>query len=174
MRLYLFASLLSLAFATPTIHKQELEARAGSCKTPAVRTEWRRMKPADKLAYVKAEKCLMREPAKTSFEDVTSRFEELQAVHQILTPEVHQNSAFLPWHRYMLHIHEDVLRNECGYKGPMPWWDETLDRGKFDKSPLFTEEYFGTTPALNLKAQNIPCVEDGVSLHNMAGLRILM
>lgn len=35
--------------------------------------------------------------------------------------------AFLPWHRYFMHTHETVLRNECNYTGFQPYWDEMRD-----------------------------------------------
>jgi hypothetical protein len=159
MRLLALAPFLSLALSASITH--EFEERAGSCKSPAIRVEWRRMKSADKAAYVAAEKCLMGKPSATDLRDSTSRFEDLQVVHQNLTNYVHGNSVFLPWHRYFLHMHETLLRTECSYKGPMPWWDETLDHGKFEQSGLFTKDYFGTTKVLG--PDSTPeCVTDGV------------
>jgi tyrosinase len=43
-----------------------------------------------------------------------------------------------------MHAHERLLREECGYKGAQPYWDETLDAGKFSESIVFSaEEGFG-------------------------------
>ncbi|EGU89170.1 hypothetical protein FOXB_00301 [Fusarium oxysporum f. sp. conglutinans Fo5176] len=45
-------------------------------------------------------------------------------------------AQFLPFHRLYLYVYEQLLREECGYKGPTPWWDETRDAGNFMGSPL--------------------------------------
>ncbi|KXJ87286.1 hypothetical protein Micbo1qcDRAFT_185635 [Microdochium bolleyi] len=45
-------------------------------------------------------------------------------------------AQFLPFHRLYLHVYEQLLRAECGYEGPTPWWDETRDAGNFKASPL--------------------------------------
>jgi tyrosinase len=84
----------------------------------------------------------MSTPAKTGIPGAVTRWDELQwnhilnahAVHDvvsrcsttdsvqyrriglILNPQGH----FLPWHRYNLAIHGNLLRDECGYTGPLP------------------------------------------------------
>ncbi|EUC28442.1 hypothetical protein COCCADRAFT_109170, partial [Bipolaris zeicola 26-R-13] len=45
-------------------------------------------------------------------------------------------AQFLPFHRLYVFVYEQLLREECGYKGPTPWWDETRDAGNFMDSPL--------------------------------------
>jgi tyrosinase len=73
-------------------------------------------------------------------------------------PGTHNNGFFLVFHRfttrgepqtrsltdprrYLLWIWENVLHDECGYKGPTPWWDWTLDSpeggGRFNASPIW-------------------------------------
>lgn len=40
-----------------------------------------------------------------------------------------------------------VLRDECGFNRAFPWWDETLDAGRFAQSDMFTNTaYFGHLP----------------------------
>ena len=31
----------------------------------------------------------------------------------------HGAAAFLPWHRYLLHIYERTLRDQCGFSGSL-------------------------------------------------------
>lgn len=38
----------------------------------------------------------------------------------------HFTGRFLPWHRLYIHTMENLLRNECNYKGYMTYWDWTL------------------------------------------------
>jgi tyrosinase len=73
-------------------------------------------------------------------------------------PGTHNNGFFLPFHRsrpqngsptleltnprrYLLWMWENVLADECGYKGPTPWWDWSLDSpergGRFNSSPIW-------------------------------------
>jgi len=35
-----------------------------------------------------------------------------------------------------MYAHEQLLRNECGYKGAQPYWDEARDAGKFAQSEV--------------------------------------
>ena len=44
---------------------------------------------------------------------------------------------FLPWHRYYTYIYDYILRNECGYTGPQPYWDWTLTYKDPRKSKIF-------------------------------------
>lgn len=51
-----------------------------------------------------------------------------------------------------------MLRNECNYTGPMPWWDEALDAdtGNAFRSEMWSAEALGTN---GTGADN--CVVDG-------------
>ena len=46
----------------------------------------------------------------------------------------------LAWHRYFLHTYEARLKNECGYKGMMPYWDQALDAADSRKSTIYNPE----------------------------------
>lgn len=50
-----------------------------------------RMSKHEKAAYIKAEKCLMKLPAKMGFVGTRTRFDELQAVHVMAGEKVHEN-----------------------------------------------------------------------------------
>ncbi|TLD33725.1 hypothetical protein PspLS_01635 [Pyricularia sp. CBS 133598] len=119
---------------------------------------------ADKKAYIDAELCLMDKPASLGLPGTRTKFDELQAIHQLQaysthhvvrvnpntlsTPEtpIHTNAspppnikqgAFLPFHRLMMHAHETALRDDCGYTGRQPYWQEQLDAGRFSSSVVF-------------------------------------
>jgi hypothetical protein len=40
-----------------------------------------------------------------------------------------------------MHAHEKLLREECGYMGAQPYWDEAKEAGKFSKSKIFDPVY---------------------------------
>ena len=46
-------------------------------------------------------------------------------------------ASFLPFHRYFITVHETLMRNECGYKGPMAYWDEPADVKDLKASAIF-------------------------------------
>ncbi|KAF7885976.1 uncharacterized protein EAF02_004485 [Botrytis sinoallii] len=153
-----------------TIETTSLHFYNGTCtaETIRVRKEWRNMSTSEKSAYLQAEQCLFNLPAATTLSGVTSRFSDLQSLHRDKTNQtidglyvqdiIHNVGQFLPWHRYYMHAHETLLRTECGYTGPMSWWDEAqdADAGAFFQSDMWTAEYFGS-PTLDESA----CVIDG-------------
>jgi len=114
-----------------------------TCANPRVRIEWDSYSTADRTAFVNAIKCLMGRPASGAFGQSRSRYEDFVALHQSLTPNVHGNAKFLIWHRYYLWTFEDVLRTECGFNRPIPWFDETKYAGRFSQSSVFSNEWFG-------------------------------
>ncbi|KAL2208498.1 Di-copper centre-containing protein [Sarocladium strictum] len=99
------------------------------CSNPLVRKEWRHLSKKQKHAYIDAVKCLQQKPPQLShiYSGSKSRFDDFQASHIELTPLIHWNAPFLPWHRYFVHLYETALRNECGYSGAQPYWDWSLD-----------------------------------------------
>jgi tyrosinase len=40
-----------------------------------------------------------------------------------------------------MHAHEKLLREECGYTGAQPYWDEEKEAGEFSKSKIFDPKY---------------------------------
>lgn len=64
----------------------------------------------------------------------------------LVGPGIHFNGIFFPWHRYLLHLYEQALQNECGYVGAHPFWDWSLDNlenggAQFNASPIFDPVY---------------------------------
>lgn len=137
-----------------------------SCSETNTRVEWGDMPDSDRREFVAAIKCLMVKPPKGS-SNATSRYDELVWVHQQMQPVVHSNGFFLPWHRYFLFTFETMLRNECNYKAPLPWWYEINDAGNYGGSDLFTHQYFGSLPEEPNKDPDEldvgVCIKDGVS-----------
>ncbi|KAH6657404.1 hypothetical protein BKA67DRAFT_655677 [Truncatella angustata] len=134
-------------------------ANAAACSAdPNIRFEWKQYSDSDRLAFVKAVKCLMNKPPSGNFAPAKSRYEDFVRIHQDYMNNVHNNAKFLIWHRYYLWTFEQVLRTECGFDRAMVWWDETLDAGKFGQSDMFTNKaYFGSLPA----SSSPQCVTDG-------------
>ncbi|KAJ7881447.1 tyrosinase copper-binding domain-containing protein [Mycena leptocephala] len=59
--------------------------------------------------------------------------------HMDLTHHIHWTGLFFPWHRWYLHVFEDALRNRCGYRGALPYWDWMKDAANFYESAFFKE-----------------------------------
>ena len=117
------------------------EKRA-TCTTTLKRKAWHVLTNAEKKAYLDAELCLMwKIPGKTGLAAAKSRFDDLIKTHQLQTSWVHNDGLFLPFHRLLMHAHETLLRNECGYTGAQPYWDEVHDAGKFTTSDIFDATY---------------------------------
>lgn len=102
------------------------------------RRAWHTFSPSEKQSYLDAELCLMwQKPARTDHPTVVSLFDDLQATHSRQVWRVHGSGWFLPFHRYLMWAHEKLLRDECGYKGAQPYWDEPGEAGKFISSHNF-------------------------------------
>ncbi|XEV03447.1 hypothetical protein FSHL1_008734 [Fusarium sambucinum] len=102
--------------------------------------------PSEVQTRVEAVKCLDKIPSKIGLK--TSRYNALPYVHTKLNIQIHFVAQFLPWHRYFVHLYETALRNECGYRSSMPYWDWTLDAKDMSKSPLFQKIRLGVSAAM--------------------------
>ncbi|KAM0542966.1 hypothetical protein ACHAPJ_012523 [Fusarium lateritium] len=128
-------ALAAVSFASPV-------ARAtGTCSEPVVRKEWRELTSAEKTEYLRAAVCVRNLPKqKYEYIDaVTTRMDDLVYTHFSLNTEIHFVANFLPWHRWYVQLHENLLRDECNFKGVQPYWDWSIDADKNDviNSPLF-------------------------------------
>ncbi|KAI8289636.1 Tyrosinase ustQ [Colletotrichum sp. SAR11_57] len=110
------------------------EAVRAACTNPSVRKSWSALTDGEKTSYISSTLCLMdaaQAPAKTGYAGSTTVWEELQAAHVSQAQFVHSVGAFLPWHRWYMTVQETLLRNECGYTGPMPrYWDEQAEQAE--------------------------------------------
>jgi tyrosinase len=137
---------------------------AATCGNPRTRIEWDNASTAQRTNYVNAIRCLLNRPASGQFSQSRNRYEDLVALHQNLTPNVHGNHKFLVWHRYYLWVFEDMLRAECGYNAGLLWFDESRYAGRFSQSSIFSSQYFGGI------ALGGNCVRDGVSYLTPSGI----
>ncbi|KAK4177133.1 hypothetical protein QBC36DRAFT_372443 [Triangularia setosa] len=111
--------------------------RSTTCTSPQKRPSWHDMREIDKKAYLAANVCLLKSPQKLNrLPGAKTRWDELVSLHQIHALQIHTTGQFLPYHRYYINILAFLLE-ECGYSGPLPYWDETRDAGKFSTSPVF-------------------------------------
>ncbi|OHE94369.1 hypothetical protein CORC01_10297 [Colletotrichum orchidophilum] len=120
-------SLLSTAVAVLAASQGVLAA----CTNPSVRKSWSALTDDEKTSYISATLCLMdpaQAPSKTGFASSKTRWEELQAAHVSQVEFIHSVGAFFPWHRWYMTVQENLLRNECGYTGRMPYWDEQAEQ----------------------------------------------
>lgn len=141
----------------PIITRDILTTRA-TCGNVRTRVEWDSYPDSSKQAFVDGIKCLMGRAPSGQFRQSKSRYEDIVALHQTLTPNVHGNAKFLLWHRYLTWTFEDMLRTECGFNQPIPWFDETRYAGRFSQSSIFSSRWFG---GIGLGGN---CVRDGVSV----------
>ncbi|KAF1358135.1 Di-copper centre-containing protein [Lizonia empirigonia] len=141
---------------------EKFEKRQSTCSNPRIRREWDSYSKSDRQAYVDAIKCLQARPASGQFSKSASRYEDLVALHQTLTPNVHGNAKFLLWHRYYLWTFEQMLRSDCSFNRELPWFDETKYAGRYAQSSIFSSQWFGS---VNISGN---CVTNG----QFAGLTI--
>ena len=102
-----------------------------------MRREWRSFTSDEKMEYVAAVKCLATIPSSiglngTLYDDFSwlhrniGQYCELspQMVHGEIsanrTTVAHGASSFLPFHRYVLHNYEKMLRERCRFTGSIP------------------------------------------------------
>ncbi|ORY16117.1 hypothetical protein BCR34DRAFT_476814 [Clohesyomyces aquaticus] len=133
----------NLSATPPKSNAKFALAAAATCSNPRIRTEWDNYSTDDRNAFISAIQCLLNRGPSGQFGQSKNRYEDLVALHQTLTPNVHGNAKFLLWHRYFLWTFEDILRSECGFNRNLPWFDESKYAGKFAQSSIFSGDYFG-------------------------------
>ncbi|KAJ2985735.1 hypothetical protein NUW58_g5374 [Xylaria curta] len=139
----LLQHMLFFLAATATVLATPYKPKPSACKKVRERVPWHKLTKREKSSYIKADLCLMNSPSKGINPSAITRWDDLQWSHVVQTTTVHGVGAFLPFHRYMLTAHERLIREECGYTGRMPYWDELHDINDVTASELWKEEYFG-------------------------------
>ncbi|KAH6581138.1 hypothetical protein BASA50_001587 [Batrachochytrium salamandrivorans] len=135
------------------------------CKKPRIRKEFRELTPAQRASYIAAIKCLMSSPSTlpASFKS-GSIYHDLLVIHYMSNDLIHGTVLFLPWHRVFMLTFEDLLRDVCKYKAPLPYWDWTIDSQAPERSPIFAPSFMGGNGAPGTEClQNGPFV--GLSGH---------
>jgi len=54
--------------------------------------------------------------------------------------QAHGAASFLSWHRYFIHLYEKTLKEDCGYRGHLAYWDWSLDWENLSKSPVWDND----------------------------------
>ncbi|KAJ0168435.1 Tyrosinase [Colletotrichum tanaceti] len=141
-----------------------IQAVSAACTNPAQRKSWTALTTAEKAEYISSTLCLMdpaQAPSKTNYAGSKTRWDELQVAHIAQVQFIHGVGAFLPWHRWYMTVHENLLRQECGYTGPIPYWNEQEDQAA---GPLTAASIWGTDPTASFGTGltlEDGCVADG-------------
>ncbi|KAI1347433.1 hypothetical protein F5Y01DRAFT_295087 [Xylaria sp. FL0043] len=132
-----YLAAISVVFAAPG------KRNASICTGIRDRVPWYNLTREEKTSYIQADLCLMNSPSKGVNPLAVTRWDDLQWPHVVQTATVHGVGAFLPFHRYLLTAHERLIKDECGYTGRMPFWNELHDIEDIAASDLWKDEYFG-------------------------------
>ncbi|KAL4947946.1 tyrosinase central domain protein [Aspergillus filifer] len=124
----------------PTITSAEPE-RQGQCtpENALVRKEWSALTIDEQQGYIDALWCLRKKPSVLSSDEypgVKDRVDDFVATHINYTMVIHRSGVLLPWHRHYVYLWETALRNECGYKGTVPYWNWSLNT-TLSANPIF-------------------------------------
>ncbi|EAW12056.1 tyrosinase family protein [Aspergillus clavatus NRRL 1] len=118
-----------------------LPVYAAECtpQTKSIRREWGSLSRHERLDYINAIKCMQQRPPHLSSEEypaVRHRMDDFTATHVNYATQIHTNGALVGWHREFLWLWEQALRDECGYRGAVPYWNWSL-YPDLASSPLF-------------------------------------
>ncbi|KAK2001440.1 Di-copper centre-containing protein [Colletotrichum falcatum] len=147
-----------------TICLGAIQAVSAACTNPTQRKSWSALTSSEKSEYINSTLCLMdpaQAPSKTRYAGSKSRWDELQVAHIAQVQFIHVVGAFLPWHRWFMTVHENLLRSECGYTGPIPYWNEQEDQAA---GPLTAASIWGDDPSTSFGTgltDSNGCVADG-------------
>ena len=108
-----------------------LRAGRTTARLPRLKTHWQHtdiqvccrdsFSKTERKSYIKVVQCLWKLPSvDPAFSAAQNHFDDYVAVHMNLTNFIHGTANFLPWHRYLIHLWEQKLKNSCGYKGNLP------------------------------------------------------
>jgi tyrosinase len=97
------------------------------CREPLLTLQLRAsLSKPEKRDYIQAVQCLGKKPARTPATiaaGAKSRYDDLVVTHIQQALTIHGTANFLSWHRYYTWTFEQMLRNECKYKGIFPYWN---------------------------------------------------
>lgn len=80
----------ALALAS-TVSAAAIRTGNTTCTPETIKTriEWTNMATADKHSYLEAVQCLMKLPGQTGINGTVTRFDDMNAMHQVQAKEVH-------------------------------------------------------------------------------------
>ncbi|KAK0527756.1 hypothetical protein OC835_004875 [Tilletia horrida] len=113
------------------------------------RAEWRTLTKEQQESWIKATWCLSARPSMLVGTEThldgrrTSLLDDFVAIHVRLFYTTHYQASFLPWHRLYVHARDLAMRRECGFTGPFPYWDWSLDAdvGQVQHSPVLSNAH---------------------------------
>ncbi|KAI0886917.1 Di-copper centre-containing protein [Annulohypoxylon maeteangense] len=114
----------------------------GGCtnRNIAVRKSWDEIDDVTRTDYIRAVHCLAAKPPLMDMHlapGAVNRLDDFTYIHINQTNFIHQSGYLLPWHRLFLWQIEKALREECGYKGTLPYWDVPRFSDDQTKSKIF-------------------------------------
>ncbi|KAG9044250.1 hypothetical protein FS842_001541 [Serendipita sp. 407] len=110
------------------------------CSKINVRKEWRKLSTSEKKSYIKAVKCLT---TKSDFGISTysdKMYDAFTYIHEQNWFLFHGCATFPVWHRWFVWLREVTMREQCGYTGPFPYWNYTMDWKDPFASPIFSSD----------------------------------
>ncbi|KAF2210357.1 hypothetical protein CERZMDRAFT_60607, partial [Cercospora zeae-maydis SCOH1-5] len=106
-----------------------------------IRKEWGDMSAAEREDYIRATRCLNSAPPKTppSFAPgARNRRDDFTVAHISDYQRVHFSPWTLSFHTWYIWLYEQALRNECGYKGGLPYMAyERYGYQSLEQTPMF-------------------------------------
>ncbi|KAI4088879.1 MAG: hypothetical protein LQ344_005765 [Seirophora lacunosa] len=113
-----------------------LAKRSSGCTIEKLqfRREWSSLSPESRIEYTNAVQYLQRKPnliSNTRVPGARNRFDNINIISPILQP-----TGYIPPLASLLHL-LILLRTECGYTGPQPYWDWTLSYKEPRQSKIF-------------------------------------
>ncbi|KAI6355905.1 hypothetical protein MCOR25_008061 [Pyricularia grisea] len=160
-----FASMFAAVGAIASVAALPANQPRQACTNPEKKVEWRQMDAGDQKAYLDAVLSLKTKPSKIGLN--STLYDDFGNVHYHLNKWIHGGPSFLPWHRYFSYVYLKTLRDECGYTGPGPYWDWTLDNTALLKSPVMSSDLgFGGDGSTNRTETSanggvLKCVDSG-------------
>ncbi|KAI1075969.1 Di-copper centre-containing protein [Whalleya microplaca] len=129
----------------------------GTCTNEniAVRKSWDDLDDIVRLDYIRAVQCLASKPPWTDRSlapGIVNRLDDFTYIHINQTNIIHQSGYLLPWHRLFIWQLEQALRDECGYQGYLPYWDNA----RFSEDQTKSKVFDGTMTSLGGNGQYIP------------------
>ncbi|OAJ42659.1 hypothetical protein BDV3_006765 [Batrachochytrium dendrobatidis] len=121
-----------------------MRLRNRPCTNPSIRREFRELTQRQRADYIRAIRCLQTTPSTYNREyGSLSLFSDLMFTHYISFEFAHHTAMFLPWHRVFMQTFEDLMRDRCGYKGSMAYWDWSLDSQAPERSEVWSPNFMG-------------------------------
>ena len=111
------------------------------------------MSRRERIRYTDAVKCLYKDKeSQSDAPGARNRLDDFVASHIVEGQGIHFNGYLYAWHRHFVYAYEQALREECGYRGPIPYWDWTLSSDDPRQSPVFD----GSRTSMSGNGETIP------------------